>query len=188
MAEQPTGGGPLPRPHDVGRLVRAPAHLTIEADAEELTRLAAFLGILAVHRVTAELEVGPWRSVGVKVEGTVEAALEQECIVTLEPVVTRVEEAVSMRLMPGDDPRSGGGEVDIDPLGRDDPDTFSGRTIDLGAIVVEHIVLGLDPYPRAPGVTFEEASGAYPSKDDDDRESPFAALGDLKRRLSKRRE
>ena len=49
--------------------------------------------------------------------------------------------------------------------------------IDLGAIAVEHLALGLDPYPRArgrrvPGHIEDEAGPA---------DSPFAALERLKR-------
>ena len=48
-------------------------------------------------------------------------------------------------------------------------------TIDLGAIATEFLILGIDPYPRKPGIVFDaprtgEASG-----------HPFAALAALKK-------
>jgi hypothetical protein len=52
---------------------------------------------------------------------------------------------------------------------------YDGR-IDLGAIAAEHLALGLDPYPRAPGAEFADHI------EDAAREtSPFAALGLLKK-------
>ena len=36
----------------------------------------------------------------------------------------------------------------------DEPDFYRNSRIDLGGIVAEHVALGLDPYPRAPGVEF----------------------------------
>ena len=46
--------------------------------------------------------------------------------------------------------------------------------IDLGALTAEFLALGLDPYPRKPGVDFSYQDPA------DEKDSPFAALGKLK--------
>jgi hypothetical protein len=50
-----------------------------------------------------------------------------------------------------------------------------GGTVDLGALATEFLILGLDPYPRKPGATFQPPGGA--SAD----EGPFAALAKLKK-------
>jgi hypothetical protein len=66
----------------------------------------------------------------------------------------------------------------IDPDGPDLPETFTGDTIDVGAFVAEFAAMGLDPYPRKPGVEFEphiENSGRT-----DRKPSPFAVLRELK--------
>jgi hypothetical protein len=54
------------------------------------------------------------------------------------------------------------------------PDEIVNGHIDLGALTAEFLALGLDPYPRKPGVDFDY-------KGDDKPDSPFAALAKLKR-------
>jgi hypothetical protein len=51
-----------------------------------------------------------------------------------------------------------------------------GGAVDLGAIATEFLMLGIDPYPRAPGAVFE------PPAADDRGGGPFAALAALKRK------
>ena len=175
---------PISRPFDVARPRGGGEAVVVEADAAERGRLASFLGVPAVHEMRAELVVRPWRSIGVRVDGRVMAVVDQECVVTLAPVRQVIDEPIAVALMPG---RAGetAGTVDIDPIGADDPDLFDGRSIDLGAIAVEHVALGLDPYPRTPGAAYDPGLTAdAASGDEEPAGSPFAALGDLKRRLS----
>jgi hypothetical protein len=47
--------------------------------------------------------------------------------------------------------------------------------VDLGAIASEFLILGIDPYPRKPGVVFE------PNLEREAGASPFAALAALKK-------
>ena len=58
----------------------------------------------------------------------------------------------------------------------DEPDPLIDGKIDLGALAAEFFALGLDPYPRKPGVSFEAPEDAA-----DD--SPLADLA--RRRLPK---
>jgi len=52
----------------------------------------------------------------------------------------------------------------------DDPDPVIDGKIDLGALATEFFALGLDPYPRKPGVEFVAPAESAPP------DSPFAAL------------
>jgi hypothetical protein len=54
------------------------------------------------------------------------------------------------------------------------PDEIVNGKIDLGAVVAEFLALGLDPYPRKPGVDFDYKDPA------DAEHNTFAALGKLK--------
>ena len=54
------------------------------------------------------------------------------------------------------------------------PDEIVNGQIDLGALTAEFLALGLDPYPRKPGVDFNYRDPA------DEKDSPFAALSKLK--------
>ena len=52
----------------------------------------------------------------------------------------------------------------------DEPDPIIDGKIDLGALAAEFFALGLDPYPRKPGVSFESPEEAEATV------SPFSAL------------
>ena len=174
---------PISRPHSVDDLPPEGKEIAIEAESDERAAVAAFLGLPAVRDFQARLSLRPWRGIGLAVTGTVAAAIEQECVVTLDPVAQQVTEQIDVRLLPDNagDAAGSSGEVDIDPLGEDPPDRFRGRTVDLGAIAVEHMALGIDPYPRAPGVEFDESAYASDTDDDGAPRSPFAALAALKK-------
>jgi uncharacterized metal-binding protein YceD (DUF177 family) len=55
------------------------------------------------------------------------------------------------------------------------PEVLPGSLLDVGAPVLEELSLMLDPYPRAPGVTFEA-----PKDEPEAKDSPFAVLAKLK--------
>jgi hypothetical protein len=159
------------------RLPRKGMPVTIEADERQRESLAKAHGLLSVESFRADLVVTAWKRDGVAVRGRVEADVTQACIVTLDPVHARVEEMVEALFVPeGSALTAGaGGEMVLDPEGPDAPEVFSGDSIDLGALAEEFFALGIDPYPRKPGVALDLA--AQPPE-----QSPFAVLGKLTRR------
>lgn len=172
---------PVSFPVSVTRLPQKGMPVRIEADARQRAALAAAHGLLAVERFVAELVVRPWKGEGVRVVGTVEAAILQACVVTLEPVANRVGEEVDAIFVPEGSrlarPRQAlEGEILLDPEGPDAPEPFSGDTIDAGALAEEFFGLGIDPYPRAPAAT----SGPAQLATDGGEASPFARLAALK--------
>ncbi len=151
--------------------------MVIEADARQRQALAEVHGLLAVERWRADLLVTGWKRNGVKVAGSVTADIVQECIVTLDPLPATIESEVSGLFFPDDsrigrDGFSHGGEIVLDPEGDDAPETFTGSTIDVGALAEEFFGLAIDPYPRKPGA----AVAAAPEPLVDDKPSPFAGL------------
>jgi uncharacterized metal-binding protein YceD (DUF177 family) len=163
----------LSRPVSLRRL-RGEETITVEATAEERAALAEALDLLTLDSLTATVTVRPWRTDGVVVSGTVRGALTQACVVTLEPVASVVEEEFVRRLHPdaAENP-----DVEVDPEADDPPERLEGDTVDVGAIVLEHFALGIDPYPRAPGAVWE-------SEEAEEEPSPFAALAALKDRMN----
>lgn len=166
--------GRLARRVSVRRLA-GPETVAIEASESERAALAESLDLVALDRLTADLTVRPWRGDGVRIAGTVRAELTQSCVVTLEPVAGRVEETVDVRLHPE---VTVAPDVDVDPEAEDPPEPLESDTLDIGAIALEHFVLGIDPYPRAPGAAFAPVEEA-----DEEERSPFAALAKLKSTL-----
>lgn len=147
-------GFPLHHMFSVDRLGATPISLTIQADAAANKALAAYLSVNAVENVQAELTLRRWRKHGVSLEGHAGATIVQECVVTLEPLNTVIREEIKVRFLPAahlQPAEDGGKEIIIDPMAEDPPEAFDGRTIDLGALIVEHLSLGIDPYPRVAG-------------------------------------
>ena len=157
----------------------------IEADQRELTDLAKNHGLLSVNLLKGDLHVSPWKKRGVRVKGKLFADVIQACVVTLEPVPDHIDEEVEAVFIP-DDSRltkyehiDDTGELFVDAEGPDTPEVFHGDEIDLGAFLEEFFELSLNPYPRKPGV---EANLTIEDNTDEDQQSPFAILEQLKKR------
>lgn len=159
--------GPVSFLVNVARLPRKGLPVTIEADADQRTALAEGHGLLSVEKYRAELLVTPWNRGGVKVEGHVEAAITQACIVTLDPLEARIDEPVEGLFLPEQSKlgRLGfdsGGEILLDAEGPDAPETFSGDTIDVGALAEQFFGLAIDPYPRRQNVSVQAGDAGEP--------------------------
>lgn len=170
---------PISFPVDVRRLPQKGFPLVIEPDASTRDRLAAAHGLLAVGSFRAELLVKTWKRGGISLTGRVEARIVQECVVTLEPLETSIDEEIDTLFVPEGSALSREtieeGELVLSADGPDLPETFDGATIDVGAVAEEIFALAIDPYPRKPGAELARENA------DADRVSPFAKLRDLRR-------
>lgn len=173
-----TPGAPFSRIKAVSGLPSKGTMVSIEAGPEERERLARDLDILSVDALSATFTLTPWRKTGVRVAGEVRGRVKQACVVTLDPVDEEVVETVDRTFLPGDEIGPIGDEIEIDAEADDPPEALEGSTLDLGVIASEHLALGLDPYPRAPGAGYGDLIEDDGSKDEEP--SPFAALAKLK--------
>lgn len=149
----------------VARLPKDGLPVVVEADDKQREALAKAHGVVSVDAYKADLLVTAWKRHGVKVRGTVEADITQECVVTLEPIEAHIEEEVDGLFLPADSKlgRLGfdaGGEIVIDADGADSPELFSGDTIDAGELAEQFFGLAIDPYPRKPGVSLDTSDDA----------------------------
>jgi hypothetical protein len=163
--------GPVSFVANVGRLPQKGLPVVIEADAAQRAALAREHELLSVEKYRAELLVAPWKRNGVKVSGRVEADITQACIVTLDPVEARIDEEVEALFLPeasklGRQGFEGGGEILLDAEGPDSPETFSGDTIDVGALAEQFFGLAIDPYPRKQGVSIEAVDDTGPEENE----------------------
>lgn len=169
----------------VARLPQAGMPVTLTADGRELERLAETFELVQVSVFTAEMLVKKWRKDGVRITGTVKADIVQSCVVSLEPLNAKVSNEIDTIFVPENSklsrPKiSGDGEIVLDYEGPDLPETFSGDSIDVGALAQEMFGLAIDPYPRKEGAALE-----LPSEEADIEEkkpSPFAKLIDFPKR------
>ncbi|MDH4415421.1 MAG: DUF177 domain-containing protein [Rhizobium sp.] len=168
----------------VAHISANPVQVRVAADARERAGLAELWQVEAVNRLSAELQIARWKKDGVRIKGHVSGELVQACVVTLEPVVSAIEQEIDQIFVPEGSKLArivldGAGEMVLDPDGPDLPEQFTGDTIDAGALVAEFAALDIDPYPKKPGVAF---SGHIESKAEEDKKpSPFAVLKDWKK-------
>lgn len=151
-------------------------HIAIEAPEPVRAAVAKAAGVLEVLQFGAVFDVVRRGRDRLRVTGEVTATVRQACVVTLEPVQNRVEEAVDLEFVAaaaGSADVAAAGPAGVDP-DRDPPEVLADGSVDLGTIATEFLFLGLDPYPRAPGAVFE------PVAPRGDADSPFAALAALK--------
>jgi uncharacterized metal-binding protein YceD (DUF177 family) len=136
------------------RLVLEPREVTLEAGASERAALAVRFGILGILSLTATLRLSPEPGGSTRARGRLAAEVEQDCVVTLEPVRQRVDAPIELRIL-----EEGELPADEDP---DSPDEIesAGGMVDLGEVVAEQLALALDPYPRAEGAALPELDAA----------------------------
>ncbi|MEM1346029.1 MAG: DUF177 domain-containing protein [Pseudomonadota bacterium] len=161
----------------------APTTLTRRIEDTEAEATARYLGAVSVEGLAFDGEIAPWGGRGWRLRGRVSARIVQECVITLEPVVTRLDTEIERTYLPAvdlveDDPEPGPQEMGPE----DGPEPFT-ETIDLAAAIVETLQLGLDPYPRAPGASLGQHVHTAPGIEalTDESVKPFAKLAALKR-------
>jgi len=141
---------------------------------QERTHIAAQLDLASLDRLDAEVEVTP-TTLGWRLRGSFSAHVVQTCGVTLEPLPSDIDGRFTVEVVETlqEEPESSADhELGLDSY--DPPDVAEEGVVDLGAYVVEHLALELDPFPRKPGAAFEPPAAEV-------EPSPFAALAKLRR-------
>ena len=161
---------PWPGPVRLSEVGRSGHLITIDADAAARTRIAKELGLEALNALTAEVALKPWLD-GAEISARWSATVEQLCSVTAESLVSELEGAFTVRCVPADSPNAPSPEPEsiVDPEADDPPDVLEQPLIDVGAYLIEHLSLEIDPFPRKPGAAFEPPPPETPA-------SPFAVL------------
>ena len=182
VRRQPTESGPLSRRFDVATVRNAPVTFSVTASDTERQALATDAGLPKVEAFSAVFEIAREGQEGFRVTGAVRAQVRQTCVVSLENFPSLIEEPVAVVFRPEADvarmaaERAAQPQHDEEAALDDLPDPIVDGRIDLGALAAEILMLGLDPYPRKPGVVFAEPEPTNAA----DVVSPFAALKQLK--------
>jgi len=145
------------------------------ADADTRAAVARVARLRDLPRLEANFEVTRRGAGGLRVAGRVSATVGQACVVTLEPLANEVDEEVDLVFAPKPAGERESGESETPREWSHETEPLIGGSIDLGALVTEFLILGLDPYPRKPGAVFQPPPDAKPN------EGPFAALAALKK-------
>ncbi|MGR3466572.1 MAG: YceD family protein [Shimia sp.] len=155
---------------------------TLAPSAEERAAIAKVLDLIKLRKLTAEHRLTPQGARDWRHDVVLGATVEQACVVTDAPVVTRIDLTDTRRYVADyTAPQSEEAEMPdetIEPLS---------ASLDLWAVTLELLSLDLPDFPRAEGAQLGEAvfaqDGVTPMTDE--AAKPFAGLADLKSKLAK---
>ena len=147
------------------------------ADEAEKARLARLFDAVEVRKFRLSGTLRPAQKGAWGLEARLSATVVQSCVVTLEPVVSLLDERVERLWLPGGALRTG--DIVIDTEGEEEVEALEDG-IALGLVAMEAAALALPPYPRAENAP--EIAEPEPAAEDETRR-PFAALADLKAKL-----
>ncbi len=152
--------------------------LTISADAATRQALAAADGLAGIESLEADFHVARRGLAEFNVSGSLRARITQVCVLSLEPFDTDIVEEIDVDFAPAAALATAQASTILGGAGameqRDPPDPIVDGVVDVGALAAEFLALGLDPYPKKPGVEFVPIK--VPEEED---ERPFAILKKL---------
>lgn len=156
----------------------------LEPGPKDRARYATELGAEALRKLRFDGKLSPMGKTGWRLEAKLGATAVQACIVTLEPVTTRIDTTVVREFLPPErlDSPEAGSETEMPD---DDTIEVLGDEIDVEGIMLEALSLALPTYPRKAGVEMGEAQfaadGVAPITDEETK--PFAGLAALREKM-----
>ena len=166
-------------PLTVAQIPETGLHRDIEAGPAEREAMADVGGLREILSANATLDVTPQSGGRFHVSGRVRALVGQTCVVTLDPILNDIDEAIDLIFAPPEQipqlsdlvDEAAESEVEIP----DPPEPIENGVIDLGRLATDALFLAVDPYPRRSDAVFEP-----PVEAADPEDHPFAALKVLK--------
>lgn len=156
----------------------APNTFEVRPDAAGLAEITQSLGLLGLRKLRFAGQITPMGKTDWQLDAQLGATAIQACVVTLDPVTTRIDSAITRRFLADysdpDDP-----EVEMP---EDDSTDRLGAWIDPAVIMIEALALALPDYPRKDDAALTQRiftkPGDAPMTDADAR--PFAGLANLR--------
>jgi uncharacterized metal-binding protein YceD (DUF177 family) len=147
-------------------------HRSVEATPEECAALARRLGLPGLIALAARFRITRQRGEAFLAQGEIHARAVRTCVVSLEDFTEESDFPFTIRFVTEES------EIpdDLEALALEDgPDEvlYENGALDLGEAAVQEYALSLSPYPRKPGVSFEERL--------EDEGNAFSALKKLTR-------
>ncbi|SFM13300.1 YceD family protein [Shimia aestuarii] len=151
--------------------------------AAALEKIAVDLGLLGLRKLLFKGTLSASGSADWVLQAHLGATVIQPCVLTLDPVTTRLEVDVERHFLA--DMPDLGDEEEVE-MPEDENAEPLGTMIDVSAIMTESLALNLPLYPRSEGAALDETVFTEPGKqamtDEDAR--PFAGLAALRDKLS----
>ena len=187
-------GLPLASPFDLGTVRDRLVEVAIAPNEAQRAAIAHWLGIEGLGSLKAKIVLSRAGADEYAYSGSFEADVVQACVVTLEPVPSHLSGEIARKFKvlprastrrrkpPAEPPPPVPALIDLSAADDDDPELLDQPVLDLAGPLLEELSLALDPYPRAPGASFE-----VPSEPQVAAENPFAVLETLKKAPANRR-
>ena len=160
---------------------RKPTRFDLTPDAAQRAQIATALGIVGVKKLAFTGEIAPLGRSDWELKAQLGATVVQSCVVTLDPVTTRIDEPVTRRYLAEFEQPS---EEEVEMTADENAEELPSH-VDLYHVLTESLSLALPPYPRAEGAEMGSAVFTEPGKDamSDEAARPFAGLAGLKQSL-----
>jgi uncharacterized metal-binding protein YceD (DUF177 family) len=161
---------------------RKRSHFTIEPDSDGRKAIARTIGVLKVKKLRFDGVLIPTGKRDWRIEATLGATISQACVISLDPVTTRIDEEITRSYISDFDKRDDtSDDTEVEMIEDDTTDPLP-ETLDLIDVIAEALVLTMPPYPRKEGIEAETVGVTEPGKavmtDEDAR--PFARLAVLR--------
>ncbi len=154
---------------------------SLRPDADHLRQIADDLGLTSLRKLVFKGTLTALGKTDWRLDARLGATVVQPCVVTLEPVMTRIDTDI-IRLFIKDYVEPDEPEAEMPEDDRSEP---LAAWIDPVAVMIEALALEVPEYPRAAdaelGQVIYTKPGDAPMTDEDAR--PFAGLADLHQKL-----
>lgn len=164
-----------------------PTRFELRPDAPAMAALAQELGLNELRKLRFAGEIRAMGKRDWEVVAELGATVVQDCVVTLDPVTTRIDQKLRRSFIAGMEYAESEEEVEMP---EDDSSEPLGSHIDVQEIMEEALALFVPQYPRKDGAVLGESvhaqPGVAPMRDEDTR--PFAGLAALRDQLDGGRE
>ncbi len=160
---------------------RGETPFSIRPTAEEMAEIAASLELSALRKLSFEGGLGPLGKSDWKLKGRLGATVVQPCVVTLEPVTTRIDVDVGRQFIQDYEEPS---ELESE-MPDDETVEALGAWIDLELIMTEALSIAVPDYPRKDAAELGQMVYTEPGQDPmtDEDAKPFAGLAALKSQM-----
>ena len=160
-----------------------------QASSGECKSIASHAGLQELELFQVRGKIIPcerWGRELICITGHMKARFSQECVITLDPFVSDLEDSFEF-LLSQFSPLEG----DIEQYAEDEEvviDYLKGNMeINVGNLILEHLVVSINPYPRKPCIprgSFKYSSVSNDTKPlEESDNNPFAILGELRRKI-----
>lgn len=162
------------RPVRVDRIPASGIVREIAAAEDERRALASRFAIVSIESLSARVALRRAGGGDVAVSGRFSARVVQECVVTLDPVASDIEEEIALLFRPV--AQEALDEKTVVISAHEDFEPFAGESLDIGEVVAVELALCLDPFPRSPEADAARADGEGGEPLPEAADSPFRAL------------